>query len=93
MMANSTAPAIEIYTRRWCWYCKAARCLLNRLGFDYREIKVDGQSELRREVSERAGNWPTLPMIFIGDRFIGGYREVADLHRRGTLEKFCIPDE
>jgi len=92
-MATSATPPIELYTRRWCWYCFAARRLFDRLGVDYREIAVDGQPDLRYEVSVRAGNWPTLPMIFIGDQFVGGYQEVADLHRRGDLEKLSIPHE
>jgi glutaredoxin len=33
-----------------------------------------------------------VPMIFIGDGFIGGYREAAELHRRGELEHLCFPD-
>ena len=91
-MAAAVPVRIQIYTRRWCWYCFAARRLFDRLKIDFDEIAVDGLPDLRREISKRAGYWATVPMILIGDRFIGGYREAADLHRRGELEKLCFPD-
>lgn len=84
-MAGEKSPRVQIYTRRWCFYCVAARRLFQKLGVDVEEIKLAGRPELRREVSERAGGWPTVPMIFIGPRFIGGYAEAAALHREGAL--------
>ena len=76
---------VSLYTRRWCGYCFAARRLLKRLGLDYTEIRLDRQPERRAEISELAGGWRTVPMIFVGDRFIGGYSEIAALHHRGEL--------
>jgi len=84
MMAVERAP-VSLYTRRWCGYCFAARRLLKRLGVDYTEIPLDHKPERRAEISNLAGGWRTVPMIFIGDRFIGGYTEIAALHRRGEL--------
>lgn len=88
-MAGLTSRAVTIYTKKWCGYCWAARRLLNELGLDFEEIRLDGQRELRRTIAERAGNWPTVPMIFIGDRFVGGYQEIARLHRKGRLLPAC----
>jgi glutaredoxin 3 len=76
---------VSLYTRRWCGYCFAARRLLKGLGIDYNEIPLDRQPERRAEISKLAGGWRTVPMIFVGDRFIGGYTEIAVLHRRGEL--------
>ena len=84
MMALQTPP-VTVYTRRWCGYCFAARRLLKRLGVHYREIPLDRRPELRNEISEMAGGWRTVPMIFIGERFIGGYTELAALHGQGQL--------
>ena len=84
-MAGEKSPHVQIYTRRWCFYCAAARRFFKKLGVGFEEIKLDGRPELRREVSERAGGWPTVPMIFIGPRFIGGYADAAALHREGAL--------
>jgi glutaredoxin 3 len=78
-------PPVTLYTRRWCGYCFAARRLFKRLGVRYEEIPLDRQPERRAEISKLAGGWRTVPMIFIGDRFVGGYSEIAALHRQGEL--------
>jgi len=91
-MAPESSVPVRLYTRRWCVYCFAARRLFTRLGADFEEIALDGQPVLRQEISKQSGNWPTVPMIYIGDRFIGGYQEAARLHRRGELEQMCFPD-
>ena len=77
---------VRIYTRKWCWYCFAARRLLQGLGVEFDEIPIDGRKELRRRISELAGGWRTVPMIFAGDRFLGGFDEISELHRRGELQ-------
>jgi len=85
-MTNADLPKIRLYTRRWCGYCTVARRLLDHQDIDFEEIPLDGDPELRRSVSQANGNWPTLPMIFIGDRFVGGYRELARLKKSGELD-------
>lgn len=92
MMAGDTVPLIRLYTRRWCGYCYAARRLLERLGARVEEIDVGRAPELRRRVAEIAGGWRTLPMIFVGDDFIGGYRDLARLRRTGDLDRLLRPE-
>lgn len=84
MAADSRS--IRLYTRRWCGYCFAARRLLTKLEIDFEEIPLDGNPELRQSLSEANNHWRTVPMIFIGEHFVGGYTELAGLHRRGHLE-------
>lgn len=86
---DPAAPPVRIYSKKWCGSCFAARRLFKRLDVDFEEIAVDRNPELRWEIAARAGNWPTLPMIFVGDRFVGGYTEAAELHRRGSLLPLC----
>jgi len=86
---RSPAPAIQIYTKEWCGFCHAATRLFNGLGLAFDEIPVDRDPDLRWRVAAEAGNWPTVPMIFINGRFIGGFTEAADLHRRGRLLPMC----
>jgi len=92
-MAGEQSPGVQIHTKRWCLYCVAARRLFKKLGVDFEEINLDGRPELRLEVSERAGGWPTVPMIFIGPRFIGGYAEAVALHREGALRRLLDDHE
>jgi len=80
------SPTVRFYTRRWCVYCFAARRLLTKLEIDFEEIPLDDDPELRRSLSEANNSWPTVPMVFIGEHFVGGYTELARLHRQGHLE-------
>lgn len=79
---ESTAPRARIYTRRWCGYCFAAKRWLRRYDVPFEEVPVDGDPDLRRRIATENDNWPTVPMIFIDGRFVGGYSELKDWHRR-----------
>ncbi len=84
MMSDS--PQIVMYSTTWCGYCQRARGLLARKGVEVREIKVDEEPEQRETMIERSGR-RTVPQIFIGDRHIGGYDDLAALDRAGDLDK------
>lgn len=77
---------VRLYTKRWCGYCFAARRMLKELEIEYEEIPLDGEAELRRSLSEANKYWPTLPMIFVGEHFVGGYTDLVRLNRRGGLK-------
>ena len=85
-MTAAAAPAVRLYTRRWCGYCNAARRLLATLDIDFEEIALDASPQLRRELSAANGGWSTLPMIFVGETFIGGATDLARLEREGRLQ-------
>ena len=76
---------VRIYTTRVCPFCHAAKQLLGSLGAETEEIPLDADPDLRQRLSQDNGGWRTVPMIFIGDRFVGGFRELNDLHSRGEL--------
>ena len=90
-MEGTPPPTVRIYTKRWCGYCYAATRLFAGLGVDFDETPVDRNPELRKEISEKAGNWPTVPMIFVGEHFVGGFTEASALHRAGKLEPLVKP--
>jgi len=77
--------AVTLYTTRFCPYCVRAKHLLDRKGVAYREIAVDGDAELRREMMERSGRH-TVPQIWIGARHVGGCDDLYELERRGELD-------
>ncbi|MBT9558671.1 MAG: glutathione S-transferase N-terminal domain-containing protein [Myxococcales bacterium] len=76
---------IRIYTTRWCGYCRAAKALLNERGLAFEEIPVDGDSATRARLAHEHDGYSTVPMVFIDDRFIGGYDQLAALDRAGKL--------
>ena len=76
---------VTLYTTTVCPYCHAAKRLLAAVGAEYSEVRLDQEPELRRKLSEENGGWRTVPMIFIGGRFVGGFAELRELHGRGEL--------
>lgn len=41
---------------------------------------------LVRDGIKRYSNWPTIPQVFIGGKFVGGCDILHELHERGELE-------
>lgn len=84
---------VTIYTTSFCPYCTAAKRLLASLGVAYDEIGLDDKPELRHRLAEENRGWRTMPMIFAGDRFLGGFTDIRELHGRGELEKLVKSEE
>jgi glutaredoxin 3 len=76
---------IKLYTTAYCGFCVAARRLLAMGGYAFQDVDVGNDPSLRERISKQAGNYRTVPMIFIDDEFIGGYTELAALDQSGEL--------
>jgi glutaredoxin 3 len=76
---------IRVYTTSYCGYCKQAKALLDQLKLPFKEIGLDGQDELRMRLSQENRGWRTVPMIFIGQTFVGGFQELLALKVSGKL--------
>ncbi|MEJ6393383.1 glutaredoxin 3 [Gymnodinialimonas sp. 2305UL16-5] len=85
-------PNIEIYTSPLCGFCHAAKRLLQQKGLSYAEIDVAADPAKRQEMMGRAGGRHTVPQIFIGDRHVGGYDDLAGLERDGKLDPMLAAD-
>jgi glutaredoxin 3 len=83
----SDTPDIVMYSTAWCGYCQRARNLLERKAVAFREIKVDEDPKDRETMLARSGGRRTVPQIFIGERHVGGYDDLAALERAGELDK------
>lgn len=78
--------SITIYSTMNCPYCVAAKHLCVSKGFEYKEIDLTNDFETLTKIKERTGMF-TVPQIFIGEEFIGGYSEFKKLNDTGELEK------
>ena len=76
---------VEMYTKQYCPFCVRAKHLLEKLDVDFKEIAIDGDSELREHMISVAGGH-TVPQIIINDQAIGGCDELYALHAAGKLE-------
>ena len=77
---------VTLYTTRFCPYCIRARNLLQDKGVAYRDIAVDNDQQLRREMMTRSGR-DTVPQIWIGEQHIGGCDDMLLLERQGRLDE------
>lgn len=78
---------VVMYSTAVCPYCIRAEKLLERKGVhDIEKIRVDLQPELRAEMMEKTGR-RTVPQIYIGDKHVGGYDDLASLDHAGELDK------
>ena len=80
-----TAPVV-MYSTAFCGYCQRARNLLERKGVAVQEIKVDEDMRERETMVKRSGGRRTVPQIFIGEKHVGGYDDLAALDRSGELD-------
>ena len=79
-------PRISMYCTAVCPYCVAAERLLSSKGAaDIEKIRVDLQPARRMEMMERTGR-RTVPQIYIDDRHIGGFDDLAALDAAGGLD-------
>ncbi len=86
---GSARAIVEMYSKTFCWYCRAARRLLDAKGVDYHEINLDDAPERRQEMSERSSG-TTVPQIFIRGQAIGGYDEMKLLDEQGVLDTLLL---
>lgn len=75
-----------MYTTGFCPFCMMAERLLAARGVqDIRKIRVDLEPARREEMMARTGR-RTVPQIYIGDKHVGGYEDLAALDRSGELK-------
>ena len=77
MKEYKAMPKVEIYTTMLCGYCCQAKALLAKKQVAFEEIKVGFHPKKRAEMIHRANGQRTVPQIFIGETFVGGYDELA----------------
>lgn len=78
-------PAITLYTKQTCPYCDMAKRLLASKGQTWTEIDIEAEPARRTEMIERSRR-KTVPQIWIGERHVGGFDDLAALDRAGELD-------
>jgi len=79
-------PKIVMYATGVCPFCLMAERLLRAKGVaEIEKIRVDLEPARREEMMQRTGR-RTVPQIYVGDRHVGGYDDLAALDRAGGLD-------
>lgn len=78
---------VTIYTTSTCGFCHAAKRLLTTKKVAFDEINLSEKPpEVRQSLMERTQH-RTVPQIFIGEQFIGGFDDMNALNASGELDK------
>ncbi len=77
---------VRIYRTRSCPYCRRAEILLKKHGVKSMQVIDVGGNRKLWAAMERETRCKTVPQIFIGDKHIGGFDDLAKLDKKGRLD-------
>jgi monothiol glutaredoxin len=68
-----------------CGFSAAAVEVLSQYGVPVRDVNVLEDAEKWAAVREFS-DWPTIPQIYVGGKFLGGCDIIREMHARGELK-------
>lgn len=77
---------ITLYSTEPCSFCLRAKELLTKRGLTFEEINLSKDPAGREQLALKTGML-SFPQIVIGDRVLGGFRELVQADLSGTLEE------
>ncbi|MDK2126053.1 glutaredoxin 3 [Parachitinimonas caeni] len=81
---------VTMFHTSTCPYCVQAESLLKRKGVTHiNKVNVGTSAESRAEMIAKTGR-RTVPQIFIGERHIGGFDDLAALELSGGLTPLLL---
>jgi len=76
---------VTMYCTEVCPYCVRAESLLKKRGVtEIEKIRIDLLPEQRDIMVAKTGR-RTVPQIYIGERHVGGFDDMAELDSQGEL--------
>ena len=75
---------VTLYTTEPCGFCRQAKALLDSRGIPYVEVNLAKDPEGRANLVAVTGQM-TFPQVVVGERAIGGFRELLEADRDGIL--------
>ena len=76
---------ITMYSGDPCPFCAAAKALLKTKDVEIEEFDIWKDPAKAKEMLQRTNGARTIPQIFIGDTYVGGYQELKALEIAGKL--------
>ena len=67
-----------------CGFSAATVEVLREIGVPFKAVDVLAEPE-KRDGIKVYSNWPTIPQVYVGGKFIGGCDIVREMHARGEL--------
>ena len=80
-------PLVKMFTTAVCPFCTRAKQLLKAKGVEHiEEVRIDTDPVARQQMMESTGR-RTVPQIYIGGQYVGGFDELYALDRAGELNE------
>jgi monothiol glutaredoxin len=67
-----------------CGFSATVVEVMKRLGTDFHDVNVLADPAIRQGIKDFT-NWPTIPQVYIGGKFVGGCDIVRDMYTSGEL--------
>ena len=67
-----------------CGFSAATVQVLQEIGVPFKAVDVLAEPE-KRDGVKVFSNWPTIPQVYAGGKFVGGCDIVREMHARGEL--------
>lgn len=77
--------SITIFSTQYCGYCARAKEFFRSKGLPFTEVDLTENSEELNRLVQKTGH-KTVPQIFFGEEFVGGYTELMESLKRGDVK-------
>ncbi len=85
---------VVMFALEWCEFCWSVRKMMSACDIPYVTVDLDSVAYQENdrggkilEVLKERNDWPTIPQIYVGDKFVGGATDLFDFGKAGDLEK------
>jgi glutaredoxin 3 len=65
-----------VWSKNGCGFCSQAKALLESKGIEYEERNINNSNWTRDDLLTAVPTAKTLPQIFLGEEYVGGYTEL-----------------
>jgi len=78
---------VLIYTKSYCPYSKECKVFLDKKHVEYKEMTIDNDIAMQKEMETKSGGRQDTPQIFINGHHIGSFDDLKTLERTDNLNK------
>ena len=79
---------VKIYSKDFCPYCVSAKDFFKTMNVEFEEIDVQDPANQEEHMAlVEKHNYRTVPMIIIGDQFVGGFDDLMALQKEGKVKE------
>src|SRR5882672_3468385 len=68
-----------------CGFSARTIAVFKEIGKPFKTVDILPDPRIRQILSS-VSNWPTIPQVFVGGKFIGGSDIVLEMHQKGELK-------